>query len=282
MRERIFGAVGIWLAVGAVTLAVMASIGATTAAAAPTWHYCDTTTPAKTGNYANSTCSEASEPGKGKFELFEGIGKGKGFKGSGGKMIWHMVIPGKGDFQTECASFKATGNVATPGRVVDVHLTLLKCKVLGGPCKTEGGPKETIESEALAGQLGYLNKAHTAAGVSLSNEASPGTGLIAHFECEGLAQERWKGAIIASVTPFGVVSKSENWTWTVGPFLGELSPGYTPLTNPPSFEEGEEPVGVLLTELNGPETGGEWAPEGGLPSGWEASLANTGEALEIK
>ena len=82
-------------------------------------------------------------------------------------------------------------------------------------------------------------------------------------------------------SPFGVVSKESATTFAVGPFLGELAPGYTPLVNPPAFEDGEEPVGVLLTELNGPETGNTWQPEGGLPSGQEGEATNKGESLEV-
>ena len=70
----------------------------------------------------------------------------------------------------------------------------------------------------------------------------------------------------------------------VGPFLGELAPGYTPLTNPPAFEEGAEPVGVLLTELQNEQPGeesGKFEPEGGLPSGQEGTAVNKGEALEV-
>jgi hypothetical protein len=276
-RMRILG-----LALVAVfAFAAMTASGAS--ASKPVWKFCakaakvGKTTP--TGEFSDKNCSVAA-PG-GKYQLEAGIGKGKGFKGKGGKAILHNVVPGKGDIKVECASFKDEGSVVAPSGVAKVKSTFSKCKSLGAPCKTEGGKKETITTSSLAGSLGYLNKAHTAAGESLTDEAAPGSGFLATFECEGLAKVRVHGAVIGSLSPFGSISKESTTTFTVGPFLGELAPGYTPLVNPPAFEEGAESVGVLLTELNGPETGNEWAPEGGLPSGQEGEAENKGEALEV-
>lgn len=41
-------------------------------------------------------------------------------------------------------------------------------------------------------------------------------------------------------------------------------------------------MAASLIELNGPETGGEWVPEGGLPMGIEGTIVHTGEALMVK
>ena len=131
----------------------------------------------------------------------------------------------------------------------------------------------------MTGNLGWLNKSKQEAGESLTSEATPKTGYLAEFECEGLAKVRVFGAVIGSIEPVGEVSKESVSTFSVGEYLGEPEPGYKPLTNPPAFEE--EAVGVLLTELNGPETGNTWQPPGGIPSGQEASAKNKGEALEI-
>jgi hypothetical protein len=272
-RMRILG-----LALVAVfALAAMTAAGAS--ASKPVWKAC-VKSAKNAGEFSDKNCS-VSAGGKGKYNLVAGIGKGKGFKGKGGKAVLHNVVPGKGDIKVECASFKDAGSVVAPSGVAKVTSTFSKCKSLGAPCKTEGGKKETITTNSLVGELGYLNKAHTAAGESLTDEAAPGSGFLATFECEGLAKVRVHGAVIGSLSPFGSVSKESTTTFSVGPFLGELAPGYTPVVNPPAFEEGGEPVGVLLTELNGPETGNEWAPEGGLPSGQEGSAANKGEALEV-
>jgi hypothetical protein len=272
-RMRILG-----LALVAVFALVAITAGA--ASAKPQWKACVKTEPKNTGNFSDKLCSIGA-PGTGKYELVAGIGKGKGFKGKGGEASLHNVIPGKGDIKVTCLSFKDKGSVVAPSGVNKVTSEFKHCKSLGAPCKTEGGKKEVITTKSLAGSLGYMNKAHTAVGESLTSEAEPGSGFLAEFECEGLAKVRVHGAVIGSMAPFGVVSKVSTSTFTVGEFLGEPAPGYKPLTNPPAFEEGAEPVGVLLTELNGEETGNEWAPAGGLPSGQEASATNKGEALEV-
>jgi hypothetical protein len=263
-------------------LAAMFALVAITAGAAsanPTWKFCTKTEPKNTGNFTDKACSISSEPGKGKYELVAGIGKGKGFKGKGGHATLHNVIPGKGDITVECESFKDSGSVAAPSQVLNVHAEFKKCKSLGFPCKTEGGKKEVITTNTLAGNLGWLNKEANVAGESLFNQAEPGTGFNATFECEGIAKVRVHGGVIGTVSPTHAISKESVSTYAVGPYLGELAPGYTPLVNPPAFEE--EAVGVLLTELNGKETGNTWQPEGGLPSGQEATATNKGEALEI-
>jgi len=269
------------LGLALVAVFALGAVMAAGASATPTWKYCAKApkNEAKeyTGKFSDKLCSAGVEKG-GKYELVEGIGKGKKFKGKGGTAILHNVIPGKGDIKVECASFKDEGQVAAPNKVFGVKSTFSKCKSLGAPCAS-GAKKETITTETLAGQLGWLNKAGNKAGESLTSEATPNTGYLAQFECTGLAKVRVHGAVIGEVTPVGKVSKESTTVFAVGPYLGELSPGYTPLTNPPAFEEG--PVGVLLTELNGPETGNVWAPEGGLPSGQEGTAVNKGESLEI-
>ena len=283
-RTRIIG-----LALAAVF--ALAALTAAGASAKPVWKFCEKTAKNEegkyTGNFTDKECSVAAtedqiaEGKDNKYALAAGIGKGKGFKGKGETAILHNVIPGKGDIKVECASFKDAGSVAAPSGVFNVTAEFKKCKSLGAPCKTEGGKKETITTDKLAGSLGYLNKAHTAAGESLTDEAAPGTGYQAEFECEGLAKVRVHGAVIGALTPFGSISKESKSIFSVGPYLGELAPGYTPLVNVPAFEEGAEPVGVLLTELNGPETGNTWQPEGGLPSGQEGTANNKGERLEV-
>jgi len=268
------------LGLALVAVFALAAFTAASASAKPVWKHCNKVLVKGTGEFSDKLCSIGAG-GTGSYNLEAGIGKGKGFKGKGEKAVLHNVIPGKGDIKVECESFKDSGSIAAPSSVFNVTSTFKHCKSLGAPCKTEGGKKETIETKLMTGSLGYLNKAHTAAGESLTSEAEPSSGYLAEFECEGLAKVRVHGAVIGALTPFGVVSKESQSIFSVGPYLGELAPGYTPLTNVPAFEEGAEPVGVLLTELNGPETGNTWQPEGGLPSGQEGTANNKGEYLEV-
>jgi len=275
-RMRILG-----LALVAVFALAAVTAGAASAVK-PTWKVCVKTAKNEekkyTAEYTDKLCSIKSETKEGKYELVAGIGKGKPFKGKGGLATLHNVIPGKGDITVQCQQFKDSGEVVAPSGVVNVHSEFKKCKSLGFPCKTEGGKKETITTDALAGSLGWLDKAHTAAGESLTDQAAPGSGFLAQFECEGVAKVRVHGAVIGSVSPAHAISKESTSTFAVAEYgIGQPESK----SNPPAFEEGAEPVGVLLTELNGEETGNTWQPEGGLVSGQEATAVNKGEALEI-
>lgn len=274
------------LGLALVAVFAFAALSAGAASANPTWKVCEKAPKVGktyTGKYLDKACTEPAskaqeeEGKKNKYNLVEGIGKGKGFKGKGGKAVLHNVIPGKGDIKVECGSFKDSGSVVAPSGVAKVSAEFKKCKSLGSPYN-EGGKKETIKTNLMTGNLGWLSKP-TVAGESLTSEAAPHTGYLAEFECEGLAKVRVFGAVIGTIEPVGEVTNKSTSTFAVGEYLGEPEPGYKPLTNPPAFEE--EAVGVLLTELNGPETGNTWQPPGGLPSGQEAEAANKGEKLGI-
>lgn len=260
----------------AATLSMLAS-AAVANAEPPQWYECAK----QTGGPYEKGCTK--EGGTGGFNLKPGIGKGATFKGSaGGTFFIDMVIAGKGETVTSCSSAKLTGGVAAPNKVTNVLLTISKCKGFNA-CDSSGTALETIESEKLSGELGWLNKAHSQAGLVLTSEAAPKSGLIAgQMNCPEFGLGRWVGAFIGAISPLGVIGKEKLVTYSVGPYLGEVSPGYTPVVNPPSFEEGAIPEGVLGIELNGPETGNTWQPEGGLASGLEGSFTLKGENLMIQ
>lgn len=263
----------------AATAAVAAlAIGAVSAGAAsaapPSWHYCAKTLPKNTGNYSDKACSLASEAGQGKYEIFEGVGKGKSFKGSV-KPDNHAIditIPHKAELHVECGKASISGTPVAPRGVAGVRITFSKCELL------EDKNCGTITTEALSGELGWLDRETGEAGVSLANEANPGSGLIVQFSCTftggQVAKFRANGAFIGSLAANGPFSKERTLFYTLGSYLEENEP-----TNPPAFEEGF--VGTLQTEINSPESKGEWGPEGGYHSGIEASFPLKGEALSI-
>jgi hypothetical protein len=261
-------------------LALLAITAGTATAASPGWAYCAKAVPKNTGNYTDSSCSMHSSPaGTGKYELAAGVGKA-GFKGKGGETVWHMVIAGKGDPKIECASFKDSGKVASPNEVFDVVFTFSKCKSLGSPCSS-GAKIETVTTEPLSGELGWISKSGKKAGLDLANEAAPGSGLIVNMECTSFAKIRWFGSVIGEQSgDVETIKKESSIVYAVGPYLGELKPGYTPLTNTLAFEGGA--TDILLAELNGPETGNTWQPEGGLPIGIEGTAVDKGEALMVR
>ena len=132
------------------------------------------------------------------------------------------MIPGKGDIKVVCKSFKDEGKVAAPNIEFGVKSTFSKCSSLGAPCKTEGGKKETITTETLAGTLGYLNKGSKIVGADLASESAPGSGYVAQFECEGVAKVRVHGSVIGVVTgDINTFSKESTTTFSVGPYLAK-------------------------------------------------------------
>jgi hypothetical protein len=118
-------------------------------------------------------------------------------------------------------------------------------------------------------------------GVDLASQAEPGTGLIAEFECTGIAKVRVHGSVIGVQSgDINTINKTSAVTYAVANYLGEPEAGYKPLTNIPSFEGGAPDF--LLTELNAEETGFTWQRPGGLPTGQEGIATNKGEGIEVK
>jgi hypothetical protein len=280
MRRILRSATLLAAAAGAIALLAAAS-----ASAAPEWFACSKAAKVEgrfTGAFTDKACTVPSESGEGKWELVPGVGKGKSFKGKGGKSILHLVIPGKGDIKIECAGSKVFGAIAAPNLMHGVRIAFTKCHSLGAPCKSPGAKNEEILTMPLAGHLGYLatEPEHPQVGLWLAAESGGAEGIQAEPECEGLYKGRVHGALIGHVAgDVNTISKEIRLTWTVGPYLGEPKPGYTPVINQPSFEDPEEGSGYLTEEsLEGSsET---W--EGQLPAGEELEVLGKGEILMIK
>ena len=259
---------------GLAILAVFA-LGAIVASAAsavePGWYEC-----AKNKEAGKLEKGCAKEGGKGGYEIKPGIGKGKPFKGKGGAATLHTAIPGKGDIPVECEKFKDSGQPVLPNLQVNVVAIFSKCKFAGLPCQS-GTKSGEIVTKKLAGELGYVSKSPLKVGASLYAETEPGTGLEAEFTCTGAAKIRVHGGVIGTqggdVNTFSKVS-----TTTYKVIEAELIPGFKSVINEDTKFEGG-PFTVLLTEF---EQGKGWEPEGGLPSGQEASAENKGEAIEVK
>jgi hypothetical protein len=248
-------------------------------AAPPAWHYCGKATPKNTGSYSDRSCSLASEPGAGAYELLPGVGKGKPFlgKGGAGQQVL-IVIPHRGELHMACDKSVLRGHPVAPSGVQRVVITYSKCAVFGSPCRSEGEPKGTVRTEALSGELGWLDREKGLAGLSLTNEASPGSGYIVRFSCE-FGRGRFEafrsfGAFIGEIPTTGAL-RSEFPLEYRTQYLEELEGP----TSPPEFEE--RFVGTLQTEKNGAETGFEWAVPGGYRSALEHGLEVTGEGLAI-
>jgi hypothetical protein len=269
-------------------LVVCASASAVSAAStSPRWFYCGTAVPKNTGAFADKACSVPSSPtGTGKYELLEGIGKGKNIKLKGTGLEEFTKTPPSITCPTQfdqceilvvCEAMKATGRPVAPGGLADVVLSFSKCKDEGSPCQS-GGRKGVITTEPLAGKLGWLEGSHV--GIDLTSEAEPGTGVIARYRCTEVAEFTLVGSVIGLQTgDTEGVSTELGWRWTIGPYLGEVefAPGhkYTPLINAPSFVEGPDDYLSLRAEKEG-------NPLGELPSGLVGEATGKGEALEVR
>jgi len=266
------------------------AISAVSASAAPEWAACTKTVVKNTGNFTDKACSVASEPGKGKYELEVGsIGKGKGFKLKGvGAQILHNVVPEKGDIAVTCQKLKGTAVPVAPNGEKEVKLQFKKCSVLEETVECKNVSKGTIETNALNGVLAEVEGK---AGTILAPEEPAAKGFFVTFECPGVFPKvRVKDSVWGETTGnVNSINKVGFAKYTVGPFLGEPFPGYTPVVNHPT--SGESPFGVLHTEAKNKETEEKytspenpegWGPPGGLPSGQQGEVSVKGEALMVK
>src|SRR5262249_13848174 len=141
-------------------LLVMASmlvLGALTAASAsasgPVWAYCGKAVPKNTGKYTDKSCSIESPSHGGKYELIDGIGKGKGLKGKaeGGMTLYGVVHPG--EFNLRCEKASISGSYVAPNRVTGVHITMSKCEY-----NVNEDVACTVSTTPLSGELGWINQ----------------------------------------------------------------------------------------------------------------------------
>jgi hypothetical protein len=268
------------LGLALVAVFALAAVVASGASAAPAFFECAKTSKNAEkkyeGKYTDKLCSSESPTKEGKYELKEGIGKGKGLKGSApGTSKLHTNIPGKGDVPVECAKAKDTASVEAPNKIVKAVTVFSKCKAAGAPCQS-GSKKETIETVPLSGELGIISASPLKVGVVLTPESET---YFAQFDCTGVAHVRTMGAVIGQQTgDINTISKESTLSFTVENH--EFGFGPSPINNPQKFE-GEAGSHILMTELEA-EGSEKFEPPGGLPSGQEGTINNKGEALMVK
>jgi hypothetical protein len=260
--------------VAVLALGAVAPAGAS--ASGPVWAYCAKALPKNTGAFTDKACSTEAGTHDGKYELLDGIGKGKGFKGkstSEARFSWN--VPGKGEFDLECSKLSVSGRPVAPNKVAGVVIAFSKCRTniseLERSCVAQTVP--------LAGELGWIDQETGSAGVVLTREAGPG-GLIAEVQgCVPEVKERWSGSVIAAWLPLATVSKQSTLSFVSHGFFTEET-GFI-YDNQPSAFEGEETQHFLVNELNSPSTGFEWTSGGARSGGLDATFAVKGEALMV-
>lgn len=173
-----------WLLTAVVACAAMASAAS---AAEPAFYEC---AKLKGGAFGNKTCSEAAMPGKGKFELAEGIGSKHAF--SSKIETFRMDV---GELEITCEKSRLSGEFTSTTSLGNVHIELANCNE--GEC----GEKVVhhvgvIEVGPLAGPIGYVSKETHEVAVNLAPES--GT-TLAEFNCAkaGPPAYRLKGSLFA-------------------------------------------------------------------------------------
>ncbi|HEX4467240.1 MAG TPA: hypothetical protein VH025_08625 [Solirubrobacteraceae bacterium] len=238
----------------AVLAATLASTAASSSAAEPAFYECAKVA-AGTGKFADKKCSKPGAGKTAKYELKEGIGKGKPFKGKGGKAT--LKTPTAGG-EVICGSNTDTGRLVNSTHAGGVVVTFAGCTSIGKKCATSGAKAGTIVTKPLQGELGYVQKSTKKVGVALKAE----TGSVeAEFSCEGLAIVV-TGGVIGEISPVNTFTKTANLAFTV------TGSGFQSVTK---LEGGA--TTVLEAEING---------AGPFESGLEATGTLKTEELEIK
>jgi hypothetical protein len=199
--------------------ALVASTAGSASATTPTWFECHRAAKSGkvyTGQYDGKLCEEASEvDGNGKYELHEGIRKGRAFKGKGGKAILH-VTTSLGSDTVECASSSDSGTPALPNRETGVVMTYKGCETLGSKrCSSTGLRAGEVQISGLMGELVFEEEApNSPVELKLESAAHPGPGgEMAQFSCEGLQATITGELVGARSNDVDVIDKESETTY---------------------------------------------------------------------
>lgn len=232
----------------------MLALGALSAAGAsasgPVWAYCGKAVPKNMGAYTDKACSIGSPGQEGKYELLDGIGKGKAFKGTGESVEFRQVNE-KYTFEIFCEKDKISGRALAPDKVAGVVISMSHCRT--SPYDAEKGC--AVRTVPLSGHLGWIDQAKGEAGLELTSEAQPETGIFSNIAgCFFPHLDlRISGAVIAKWGPTGVVTKET----TLSTFYGSTPHEYAEkascdnVENIPASFEGEEASHLLTGEMVG-------------------------------
>jgi hypothetical protein len=225
--------------IGVCSIAALAFAAASAWASVPTWTECARAPKSgKTylGSYTGKTCAEGTKvEAGGKYELREGVGKGKAFKGKGGKAVLH-VKTWLGDSTVECTSSTDSGTPHVPNLETGVSIHYKGCKGLGRKTCTSGEHAGEIEIEGLKGELRYISEPPTpVVGLKLESEANPGPdGELASFSCEDLDVTLTGGMIGVRSKDVDAINKESETVYLAGEYIGQREHEgikYKPLVN---------------------------------------------------
>lgn len=249
-------------------LAAFGAMAASASAAEPALYECAKATKVEnkyTGTYTDKKCSHEASPAEkeagktNKYELKEGVGKGKPFKGKGSGANLEVVEVGG----VACTSSSDSGKFTSPKGAGDVVVVFKGCELNGHKCENTGKAGE-VKTNPLKGEIGYVEKATHKVGVDLSAE----TGLYeAQFHC-GEITMRVSGSVIGLVTS------------AINTFTKEATLSFTQSGGIQHIQNLEGmPKDTLSAELAG--AGGEEFGEA-REAGEATEVTNKGEELELK
>ena len=229
------------------------------------------------GHYTGKHCGASEkatekqiEEGKvNKYELKEGIGKGKAFKGKGkGANLEVKTVGG-----IACTSSSDTGKFSSPTTGSDIVATFKGCEFNGDKCQS-GSTAGEIITNPLKGVVGYLSGKGTPTpkvGVEITAETGE---VLGSFDCTGASftdDFAVTGGVIGVVTPVNEFTKEATF------FFEEKGVGQQEYKK---FETGPE---IDLTTHVCEEAGCNAITEGFTDeSAEETTVVNKGEELELK
>lgn len=228
----------------------------------PTWFECAKVAKGS-GIYKNKTCTEAAEPGKGKYELKQGAGGGKQIKGKSSGPVALRVKTWLPEQRVECKSAKTESGVAlAPNLEKAVKVAYTGCVFAQWKCASlepAGKPGE-IKTKSLTGELGYVKESSPIeVGVIFESEEAP-EGPFVKFGCgvKGMPDEVTAaigGQVIGVQTgDVNTLSKSSTLTDLPGEYYGEHEFDgykYKPVVNIVGW--GSEVEGILKAEESNEE-----------------------------
>ncbi len=242
-------------------LASMLVLGALTAASAsasgPVWAYCGKTVPKNTGAYTDKACSIESPSHEGKWELIDGIGKGKGVQG---QVDRRRNPPRRDDRPRRIQPGMQQGvDLRTPGRPEQSRRrphqhVQVRVQHLGD--RTPALLHHIALRRTRLDQPGQRRSRHQAHERSRTrnraDHRSPDRLRPRSANSAGAARRSAPGARSAR-SPRNPRSPSPRSV-----FFEEGNPRFDMESNPPAFE-GEEGIHILRSEINDPENGFEWS-----------------------
>jgi hypothetical protein len=194
----------------AVACALMMASAGGASAAEPALYECAKVKKSKVtrkfeGKYTEKHCStlatqeQLEEGTANKFEVQEGVGKGKPFKGKDGG--GNIEVPGIGG--VSCTKSSDTGRFTSPQEGTGIRIVFTGCEVSRIKCENTATEGEIV-TNPLRATIGYVSAAKHEAGIDLSPET--GEAIAPTVNCQDLVLNIL-GSVVGRISPVNVFTK---------------------------------------------------------------------------